>query len=119
MGFQEAVTSVFQQYATFSGRARRSEYWYFVLFTCIVEFVLTMLTRMNGIGNVANILCIVFSFAVLIPSLAVSCRRLHDIGRSGFWLFIGLIPIVGGILLIVWHCKDSEPETNQYGPCPK
>ncbi len=122
MSFTEAVTSVFSNYANFSGRARRSEYWYFTLFNLIVSAVLGILLNLTAgsfLGNIVRATEIVYSLAVLVPSLAVVWRRLHDIGKSGAWYFIGLVPIVGFILLLVWFCKDSQPEVNQYGPCPK
>ena len=121
MTFKEAVTHVFQNYANFSGRARRSEYWYFTLFNMIVVAALSALAAASGKG-----LAIIFrgltslvSLGMFIPGLAVCWRRLHDIGKSGACFFIGLIPIVGAILLIVWYCRDSEPGDNMYGPNPK
>lgn len=117
MSFPEAIKSVFSNYANFSGRARRSEYWYFTLFTMIINGVLSGAQQAGW--NFASIIAGIFSLAVFIPSLAVSWRRLHDIGKSGLWEFIALVPFVGWILLIYWNCKDSDPETNQYGPCPK
>ena len=116
MNLKEAVTSVFTKYATFNGRARRSEYWYFVLFNFVVSAVLGVLA--NAIG-VASTLSNLYSLAVLIPGLAVAWRRLHDIGKPGYCYFIFLIPIVGWILFLVWMCKDSQPGDNKYGPNPK
>lgn len=110
MGFLDAVKSVFSQYATFTGRARRSEYWYFVLFNFIVSSVL-------GLTGV-QILSAVYCLATLIPGLAVAVRRMHDIGKSGWFLLISFIPIIGAIWLLVLCCKDSQPD-NQYGPNPK
>lgn len=110
MTFMEAVKHVFTNYAKFSGRARRSEYWYFCLFNIVVSGILGyLLPSISGI----------YSLAVLIPGLAVSWRRLHDIGKAGGWYFICLVPLVGWILLLVWMCKDSQPGENQYGPNPK
>ena len=122
LNMMEAVQNCFSKYAAFSGRARRSEYWYFVLFNVIVSFVLGV------IGNIIfgapenggqNILQSIYSLAVLLPSLAVFWRRMHDTGRSGAWFFLNLVPLVGSIILIVFACKDSEPGENQYGPSPK
>ena len=110
MSFGEAIKSCFSQYATFSGRARRSEYWYFFLFNFLVSFVLGLLLQPPAY---------VFALVTLLPGLAVGVRRLHDIGKSGAYLFIGLIPLVGEILLIVWFCQDSLPGNNEFGPCPK
>ena len=115
MGFLEAVKSCFSQYTGFSGRARRSEYWYFTLFNCIVSFATSFIGTRLHFGWLASII----SLALLLPALAVCIRRLHDIGKSGWWYLIGLIPVVGFILLIVWFCRDSEAGANQYGPNPK
>ena len=118
MGFGEAVQSVFSKYATFSGRARRSEYWYFVLLQVIVTAVLNGLYSATESVAFSAIL-VLFDLALLVPSLAVCWRRLHDIGRSGAYYFFVLIPLVGWILLLVWMCQDSQPGENQYGPNPK
>ena len=111
-----------QHYADFTGRARRSEYRYFVLFNFIVSILIGLsLGVIAGLLNVPALvyLAYLWSLAVFIPSLAVSVRRLHDIGRSGWWLLLSLIPLVGAIILIIWHCTDSQPGANQYGPNPK
>lgn len=118
MGFGAAVQSVFSKYATFSGRARRSEYWYFVLLQVIVTAVLNGLYSATESVAFSAIL-VLFDLALLVPSLAVCWRRLHDIGRSGAYYFFVLIPLVGWILLLVWMCQDSQPGANQYGPNPK
>lgn len=103
------------------GAARRSEFWYFFLFTFLVGIVTTTLDAVLGTdfetgGGVVNTLG---SLVLLLPSLAVAVRRMHDTDRSGWWLLIGIIPIVGWILLIVWYCADTKPGDNQYGPDPK
>ena len=118
MGFGEAIQSVFSKYATFSGRARRSEYWYFVLLQVIVTAVLNGLYSATESVAFSAIL-VLFDLALLVPSLAVCWRRLHDIGRSGAYYFFVLIPLVGWILLLVWMCQASQPGANQYGPNPK
>ena len=120
--FMEAVKLFFIRYADFKGRSRRSEYWYFTLFNLIVSMVLSVLMRLTSgsvMFNLFRIVEIVYSLAVLIPGLAVAWRRLHDIGRSGAWYLLIFVPIVGVIVLILWFCKDSQPDVNQYGPCPK
>ena len=117
MTIVEAAQSVIANYANFSGRARRSEYWYFVLLNVIVSVVLGVLAQFLGI--IATLLSGVWSLAVLVPGLALVWRRLHDIGKSGIWILIALVPLVGEILLLVWFCKDSQPGENQYGPNPK
>ena len=111
-----------QHYDEFNGRARRSEYWYFVLFNLVITFVIGFtfgviagLLDMPALANLAYL----WSLAMFIPGLAVSVRRLHDIGRSGWWLFLSLIPLVGAIILIIWYCTDSQPGANQYGSNPK
>lgn len=114
MSFVDAVKSVLSQYIGFSGRARRSEYWYFVLFNLLVSVVAALIDAAIG----TSILQIVVALALFLPGLAVAIRRLHDTGRSGWWIFIALVPIVGFILLIVWNATDSEGD-NEYGPSPK
>ncbi len=124
MSFSQAVSSVLlNKYATFSGRARRSEYWWWYLFVTIVYIVAGILDRAVGLtysdttvggGWIATIALIVF----FIPNLAVAVRRLHDTGRSGWWLLIGLIPIIGFFVLLYFFVLDSEND-NQYGPYPK
>ncbi|WP_026652067.1 DUF805 domain-containing protein [Butyrivibrio proteoclasticus] len=116
MSFTDAVKSVFSQYAGFSGRARRSEYWYFYLFNFCVALVLSILAN---VVKPLGFLSMIWSLAVLIPGLAVGVRRLHDIGKSGLFLLFALIPLVGAILLIIWFATDSQPGDNQYGPNPK
>jgi len=101
-----------ERYATFSGRARRKEFWYFVLFSFLVSLVLNAIDLAIG---TSGILGLIYSLAVLIPSLAVSVRRLHDTGRSGWWVLIGLVPLIG-LVLIVFLAAGSQPEDNQYGP---
>ena len=115
MSFMESVQTCLSKYANFSGRARRSEYWYFYLFTSIVSAVL------GGIGNAIGItwLAGVTGLALIVPSLAVGVRRLHDIGKAGIWILIALIPCIGEIILLVWTIKDSDPGDNEYGPNPK
>ena len=111
-----------KKYAVFSGRARRMEYWYFVLFNLIVAFVLalidTLLGTTTGVSSF-GLLSGIYSLAVLIPTLAVLVRRLHDIDRSGWWILINLIPLVGTIVLLVFALMPGTPGSNQYGPDPK
>ncbi|MBP1542210.1 MAG: DUF805 domain-containing protein [Prevotella sp.] len=105
MGFIDAIKSVLSQYAGFSGRARRSEYWWWTLFSLLWAWI-----------PIVNILLGLIFF---IPSIAVAVRRLHDTGRSGWWILLGIIPIIGGIVLLIFYCTDSQPGENQYGPNPK
>lgn len=113
MSFFEAVSTCFRKYADFSGRARRKEYWYFTLFNSVVSTLLALI-----LGE-SSILVSVFSLVMLVPGLAVAWRRLHDIGKVGSWWFIVFVPLVGWILALVWFCKDSQPDSNAYGPNPK
>lgn len=129
MTFSKAVASAFSKYATFSGRARRSEFWYFYLFILLVELIFTFLITLItilGDSRVSNLLFnllfgiySIFNLAVLVPSLALTWRRLHDTGHSGGYYFLGLIPLVGGIILLVWFCTDGQRGPNRYGPDPK
>jgi uncharacterized membrane protein YhaH (DUF805 family) len=107
--------AVLKKFAEFSGRARRKEYWMFVLINLIISLVLTGLDVALNIGLLSGL----YSLAILVPSLAVGVRRLHDINKSGWSLLIGLIPLVGFIILILWLAKDSDAGDNTYGPNPK
>jgi len=115
MSFADAVRSVLSQYATFSGRARRSEFWWFALFAFLLYIVAGIIDA--AIGN--QVVGLLVALALFIPSLAVTVRRLHDTGRSGWWILVGLIPLVGFIVLLVFEVQDSQPGTNNYGPSPK
>lgn len=110
---------VLKKYAVFSGRAGRSEYWYFVLFNIIISFAIAVFERLIGSGGSMGLLGTVYALAVFLPGLAVSVRRLHDTGRSGWWLLVGIIPLVGLIVLIIFMVEDSHPGTNLYGASPK
>jgi len=118
MSFSEAVASVFSNYANFSGRARRKEYWYFTLFNYMVMLLLSIIYSVSE-SPVFMVLSGLYSMAVFIPALAVIWRRLHDIGKSGACYFVALIPLVGAVIVLVWLCKNSQPQANQYGPSPK
>ena len=107
---------VLKKYAVFSGRARRKEYWMFFLINLIIAFVLGFI---DGIIGSSGVLGILYALAVLIPGIAVSIRRLHDTNRSGWWLLIALVPLIGTIALIVFLVQDGQPGENQYGPNPK
>jgi uncharacterized membrane protein YhaH (DUF805 family) len=107
---------VLERYAQFTGRARRAEYWWFALATTIVGVILSVL---GAVSSIFIILYYVYALAVLIPSLAVGIRRLHDTDRSGWWLLIALIPLIGVIVLIVFLATDSTRGTNQYGTSEK
>ena len=158
MNFTEAIKTCFQKYATFSGRARRSEYWYFVLFCFVVSIILRFVDKFlfaKGIYSPVTIfgrryfigLLFIFYLVTMIPNLAVAFRRLHDIGKSGWFylpvfllsessifinveslmtsdslvisLILGIIVLAYEILILVWLFRDSEPGENQWGPNPK
>jgi len=108
-------TVVVEKYADFGGRARRSELWWFVLAYMLLRIVILVLERATGNPFIA----LLMSLGLFLPSLGVGVRRLHDIGRSGWWVLISLIPVVGWIVLVVFYVQDSQPGTNQYGPNPK
>ncbi len=111
-----------KKYAVFSGRSRRKEYWYFVLFVVIISIALSIIDSLLGTHHResgAGLLSGLFSLAMLIPSIAVSVRRLHDIDRTGWWVLISLVPLVGWRVLLVFHVQDGTPGTNRYGPNPK
>ena len=116
MSFGAAISSCLNQYAGFSGRARRSEYWFFVLFAFLAYLIAAVL----GVAapSVGRLLMLVVMLGLFLPGLAVSVRRLHDTGRPGWWLLINLVPF-GGIVTLVFTCLDSEPHPNRYGPSPK
>jgi uncharacterized membrane protein YhaH (DUF805 family) len=108
--------AVLQNYVGFEGRARRTEYWMFALFNAIIFIVLAILA---SFVHFFYILYALYGLAVLLPSLAVGFRRLHDIDKTAWWLLIGLIPFVGAIILLVFACTPGTQGPNQYGPDPK
>lgn len=147
MNMRDAIVTCFSKYADFSGRARRSEYWFWVLFNLIVGFVANMISSLLG----SLTLCLIVIVALLIPSISVTVRRLHDIGKSGWYYLLLVVPIVLmfyllftylfiydasssifyiiglleitsfilAIIFIIWLAKDSQPGMNKYGPNPK
>ena len=115
---------VLKKYAVFSGRAGRAEFWYFVLCNFLIGIVFSILTNIvggavRGGAGIITTLYSLYSLAVLVPSLAVSVRRLHDIGKSGWMILIPLIPLVGFIWYFVLMVLASQPGDNKYGPNPK
>jgi len=122
MNFFEAISSGFRNYVGFSGRAMRSEYWYWFLFTILLAIVTvgidyaifgdTMATSaVSPVNSIA-------SLATFLPSLAVGIRRLHDRDQTGWWILLGLIPVIGWIILIVWFCMRGTVGPNRFGPDP-
>jgi uncharacterized membrane protein YhaH (DUF805 family) len=127
MGFAVAIKSFWSNYATFKGRARRSEYWFIQLFLVLTNLAVAAidLALMNGDVDrfIANggggIVGLIWILVTIVPALAVLVRRLHDIGRSAWWLLIGLVPFVGTVVLFVFTVFDSTPGQGKYGPPPK
>jgi uncharacterized membrane protein YhaH (DUF805 family) len=114
--------TVLKKFAVFSGRARRKEYWMFLLFNMIFALAAIVLDNVIGIdfkSTTYGPIYLIYGLAVLLPHLAVLVRRLHDVGKSGWYFFIALIPIVGTILLIIKLCTDGTPGQNEYGLNPK
>lgn len=113
--------NVFKKTFNFSDRSRRKEFWMFSLFVFIISFILGIIEYATGlvIDPDIGILTTIFSLVILIPSLSVTVRRLHDIGRTGWWLLLILIPVLGWIALFVFMLLDSESGSNKYGPNPK
>ena len=117
MNFQTSIKTCFNKFAVFSGRASRSEFWFFVLFGLLGGIIAIIIDVMilgypyeeNGPIN------LIFSVAIIIPSIAVAARRLHDINKSGWWQLLW-ITIIGGILLIIWHATEGENKKNKFGP---
>lgn len=112
---------VLRKYAVFEGRARRTEYWMFTLISVIISFLLGLIEGIFGIAPELDfsVLSSIYSLGIFIPALAVSVRRLHDIGRSGWWFLIIFIPIIGFLILLVLAMIDSERGPNRYGADPK
>ena len=106
-----------KKYADFKGRSQRKEYWMFTLFNLLAFFVLSVIGGFQG--DQAELLTGLYSLAVLLPSIAVTVRRLHDIGKSGWWALLMVVPLVGALVLAVFALQDSQPEANEYGPNPK
>ena len=109
MGFTDAIASGFRKYVEFNDRAARSEFWYWMLFTFIGGAALQMIS--DGLAAA-------FSLATLLPSIAVGVRRLHDVDRSGWWVLIWLVPLIGWIFIIVWGCTRGTAGPNRFGPDP-
>lgn len=119
MNFQQAVQSVFSNYANFRGRACRSEFWWFQLFLLlggIVAALLDLFANTNLLGG--SPLATLFWLATIIPDLAVTVRRLHDTDSSGWWILLGLIPLIGMVVLIVWWCQKGSRGYNRFGADP-
>jgi len=114
MGFQEAVSSGFDHYTKFDGRASRPAFWWWFLFQVLVAIGAQILDAILG----THFIYLIAALALLLPGLSVAIRRLHDTGRSGWWILIGIIPLIGFIVLLIFYLEDSHAETNEYGPPP-
>ncbi|MBU6502215.1 MAG: DUF805 domain-containing protein [Burkholderiales bacterium] len=110
MNLQQSVRTCFSKYLDFSGRASRPEYWWFVLAYMIAAIVSAFIHRY---------LYVLVVVAFVLPLLAAGVRRLHDVGKSGWWLFIGLIPVIGGLVLLYFNVQPGEPQGNAYGAAPR
>ena len=128
MGFGEAVSTCFRKYGDFNGRARRSEYWFFQLFSILVMIGIFVVggvagafngDRQNSTGGlVIGLLFLVWLLAFFVPALAVAVRRFHDMGHSGWWYLISFVPYIGSFILIVWFCFKGTAGPNRFGPDP-
>jgi uncharacterized membrane protein YhaH (DUF805 family) len=114
MGFGQAISSGFSNYVNFSDRACRSEYWFWFLFVIIGDIVTYGIDYAIG----AQVTGALFGLAVLIPGIAIAVRRLHDLDRSGWWILLWFIPIVGWIILLIWFCTRGTEGSNRFGPDP-
>lgn len=110
LGFGQAIKLFFQNFTNFSGRSRRSEYWWVCLFNMIVSTI---------IGLILPDISWIWTVVMFVPTLALCLRRLHDIGKSGWWYLLVFVPLVGGIIMVIWFCKDSDPQPNRWGRSPK
>src|SRR5262249_46134902 len=120
--FMHWYFDVWKKYAVFDGRARRKEYWMFFLFNLLVSIGLLVIDNVSGLTKATdglNPLNSLYALAAFLPGLGVAVRRLHDTGRSGWWLLVAFIPLVGAILLLIWMVTEGNPGSNEYGPDPK
>ncbi len=115
--FKDAVMqAITTNYCNFNGRASRSEYWWYCLGVFVLGVIINIVFSFSETANM--VVSGIVNLALLLPGLGLAVRRLHDINKSGWWLFLVLIPLVGAIVLIIWFCKESDMQPNQYGPVP-
>ena len=112
---------VLRKYTVFNGRARRKEYWFFALISSVVVLFFSVIDEQMGwkLGEDVGFLGTLYGVAVIVPSIAVTVRRLHDTDRSGWWILIGLIPLIGAIVLLVFMILKGNEGDNRFGPDPK
>jgi uncharacterized membrane protein YhaH (DUF805 family) len=115
MGFTEAISAGFRNYVNFSGRASRPEFWYWVLFAIIVSVVAKVIDLVLFPSADVSPINSLVGLALFLPGLGVSVRRLHDIDRTGWWILLVLIPLIGAIILIIWYCQKGTPGPNRFG----
>jgi uncharacterized membrane protein YhaH (DUF805 family) len=114
MGFGQAISAGFSNYVNFSGRASRSEYWYWILFIIIADIVAGIIDSVLGIQIVTGL----FGLVTIIPNIAIAIRRLHDLDRTGWWILLGFIPLIGWIILLIWYVTKGTDGPNRFGPDP-
>ena len=122
MSMVDAYKAMWKNYAKFSGRARRSEYWWVILAQTLISTAFSLINMVAGdsaLGAVANVVISVYGLAKLIPMISLAVRRLHDIEKSGWWYLLNCIPCIGSIILIVFFCKEGTAGSNRYGDDPK
>ena len=117
MTFQQSVEKCFREYATFSGRASRPEFWWFALFLFLANILLGLTDAAIFPGN-TSLLGPLFGLATIVPAIAVSVRRLHDIGKTGWWVLLHLIPVIGFLVMLYFYLQPTEAGENEYGPPP-
>ena len=120
----ENFVDVVKRYVDFNGRATRSEFWYFTLANAILGFILGIILGISGLispslAYLLVLLIVLFFLALLLPSLSLTVRRLHDTNKSAWWLLLALVPIIGPLALLFFYCQDGTPGRNQFGPDPK
>ncbi len=114
MGFGQAISAGFSNYVNFSGRACRSEYWWWILFIIIADIVAAIIDQAIGMQLVTGL----FGLVTIIPNIAIAIRRLHDLDRTGWWILLGFIPLIGWLILFIWFCLKGTDGPNRFGPDP-
>jgi len=120
MGFRQAIAACLSKYADFHGRAARPEYWWFALFNALASILASIVDK-NVIGDVIGVPVVqaIVALALVVPTVAVAVRRLHDTDRSGWWLLVAVIPLIGGVALLVWFCLRGAAGDNRFGAAPQ